>query len=150
MLLRESLSSDKGPFAKLIRRGHPDPREAAVSPHANSEKDRPYRMNRKLSPDDLKELCSLYETGFSMVQLAEKFECHRQTIARQLKKAGVDLREQQLRTPAFDRHARRLYEQGNSLDEVANMLGVQASTINRAVRAAGGVLRLQRRRSWDN
>jgi lambda repressor-like predicted transcriptional regulator len=84
-----------------------------------------------------------------VVELAEKFECHRQTIARQLKKAGIELREQQIRTPAFDQRARVLYEQGQSLDQVAAMLGVQASTINRAVRGAGGKLRPQRRRSRD-
>ena len=104
-------------------------------------------MNRKFSAEDLKELVALYEAGDSMPKLAEKFECHRQTVARQLQKAGVELRVQQLRTPEFDARARALYEQGNSLDEVAEVLGVQASTINRAVRSAGGTLRPQRRRS---
>ncbi|QEM43585.1 helix-turn-helix domain-containing protein [Mycolicibacterium grossiae] len=104
-------------------------------------------MNRKLSNSDLKAVIELYEAGESMPKLAEKFECHRQTIARQLRKAGVTLREQQIRTPEFNAHARTLYEQGNSLDQVAEMLSVQASTINRAVRAAGGSLRPQRRRA---
>jgi DNA-directed RNA polymerase specialized sigma subunit len=79
----------------------------------------------------------------------KSFECHRQTVARQLKKAGVALREQQVRTSAFDEQARVLYEQDRSLEEVAELLGVQASTINRAVKGAGGQLRLPRRRSRD-
>lgn len=98
-------------------------------------------MNRKFSDSDLKAVVEQYEAGESMQKLAEKFECHRQTIARQLKKAGVTLREQQIRTPEFNAHARTLYEQGHSLERVADMLTVQASTINRAVRAAGGTLR---------
>jgi transposase-like protein len=110
---------------------------------------RPYRMHRKLNLGEQAELVELYGAGASMVELAEKFECHRQTIARQLKKAGVTLREQQVRSPDFDQRARTLYEQGNALDEVADILGVQASTINRAVRGAGGTLRPQRRRSRD-
>lgn len=112
-----------------------------ASTEVKASRSRPYRMHRKLNLGEQTELVRLYEAGASMVELSEKFECHRQTIARQLKKAGVELREQQTRTSAFDEQARVLYEQGQSLEEVASMLGVQASTINRAVKGAGGELR---------
>lgn len=106
-----------------------------------------YHAHRKLNRDEQAQLVVLYEAGESMVELGKKFECNRQTVARQLKSAGVILREQRIRTPAFNHRARALYEQGNSLDEVAQMLGVQGTTINREVRAAGGQLRQQGRRS---
>lgn len=106
-----------------------------------------YHAHRKLNPSELAELAALYAAGTSMVELGKKFECNRQTIQRQLKKAGVEVRVQRIRTPDFNRRARALYEQGNSLEEVADMLGVQGTTINRAVRAAGGELRRQGRRS---
>lgn len=141
VLLREALSSNDSAFAKLVRQGLPatsDDTEIVVSNREDAGPSRPYR---KFSAQDLKELTALYEAGESMPKLAEKFDCHRQTIARQLKKAGVTLRDRLVRTPEFDARARALYEQGNSLDEVAEMLGVQASSINRAVRAAGGRLR---------
>ncbi|WP_100475439.1 helix-turn-helix domain-containing protein [Mycobacteroides abscessus] len=105
---------------------------------------------RKLNATERSELVALYEAGASTLELARKFECHRQTVARQLKKAGVETRKQRIRTPDFDQHARAIYERGHSLDEIANMLGVQASTINRAVKAAGGTLRPQRRRPPTN
>lgn len=101
----------------------------------------PYRPYRKLGADDLKELRTLYEAGESMSKLAEKFECHRQTIARQLKKVGVDVRVQQVRSPEFDTRAAVLYGQGKSLDDVAKLLNVQASTIARALRSQGVTLR---------
>jgi DNA-directed RNA polymerase specialized sigma24 family protein len=145
VLLRESLSSQNSAFAKLIRSGQPDLAANDIdlaSTEVTVSKSRPYRMHRKLNPGEQAELVRLYEAGESMVELSEKFECHRQTVARQLKKAGVALREQRVRTSAFDQRAKVLYEQGHSLDEVADLLGVQASTINRAVKGAGGQLRL--------
>lgn len=45
------------------------------STQIDRDEPRAYRINRKLSPADLKELYTLYEAGVSMLQLAQKFEC---------------------------------------------------------------------------
>lgn len=74
--------------------------------HVNAVNPYEYQAHRKLNRDEKAELITLYESGSSMVELSQKFECHRQTVARQLKKAGVELREQQIRTPDFDQRAR--------------------------------------------
>jgi DNA-directed RNA polymerase specialized sigma24 family protein len=149
VLLREALSRQNTPLDRLIRAGQPDltaTPQQSESMDINAVNPDIYHAHRKLNPSELAELAVLYEAGTSMVELGKKFECNRLTIARQLKKAGVKLREQKIRTPDFNERAKALYEQGNSLEEVAEMLGVQGTTINRAVRAAGGELRVQGRR----
>ena len=100
-----------------------------------------YRMNRKLNPTEQAKLAEQYQLGISALELARRYKVHRQTIARQLKKEGVELREQQKRTPVLTDQARALYAEGRSLDEIANLLGVQASTIGRALKRAGVRLR---------
>jgi DNA invertase Pin-like site-specific DNA recombinase len=102
---------------------------------------RPYRQNRKLSPDDVKELCVLYEAGESMLQLAKKFECHRHTVMRLLKKSGVEIRPQKLMTPELVAQAAALYANNHSLEEVGRLLGLEASTIGKALKRAGVQLR---------
>ncbi|WP_431238863.1 helix-turn-helix domain-containing protein [Mycolicibacterium aichiense] len=83
----------------------------------------------------------LYEAGASMLQLAEKFECHRHTVMRQLKKAGVEIRPQKLMTPELVARATALYVQGHSLEEVGRLLGLEASTVGKALKRAGVQLR---------
>jgi hypothetical protein len=98
-------------------------------------------MNRKLSPDDVKELCTLYEAGQSMVQLAEKFECHRHTVMRLLKKSGVEIRPQKLMTADLVAQATALYAKDHTLEEVGRLLGLEASTIGKALNRVGVQLR---------
>jgi transposase-like protein len=100
-----------------------------------------YRMNRKLTPAERARLAEEYRSGLSALQLARKYNIHRQTIARQLKREGVELREQRKRTLELTEQATKLYAEGRSLDEVAKLLGVQASTISRALKRAGVKLR---------
>jgi hypothetical protein len=75
--LRESLSSNDSAFAKLVRQGQPDLTSEPESVQVNRDKLRAYRQ---LSAADLKELCTSYEAGTTMAELAQKFECHRHTI----------------------------------------------------------------------
>jgi transposase len=44
-------------------------------------------------------LAEQYQLGMSALELARKYNVHRQTIARQPKKEGIELREQRKRTP---------------------------------------------------
>lgn len=91
-------------------------------------------MNRRLTPDDQAELIALYEAGASMLELAKKFECHRHTVMRLLRTAGVDIRPQKLTTPDLVAQAAALYARGHSLEEVGQLLGLEASTIGKALK----------------
>src|ERR1700758_5619023 len=115
----------------------------AASPQLSRSDERPYRMNRKLSPDEQVELAALYQAGASMLELARKYRIHRQTVARHLKREGVELRGQLKRTPELIEQATNLYAKGHSTTEVAKQLGVEASTIGRALKQAGVKLRSQ-------
>jgi transposase-like protein len=102
---------------------------------------RPYRMNRKLSPANLKEFCALYEAGASIVKLAQKLECHRHTVARQLEKARVQIRPQRKMTADLIAQAATLYTNDHTLEDIARLLGLEASTIGKALKRAGVTLR---------
>lgn len=143
MLLREAVSNQNSPFVKLIRSGQDglssdgDP----VFPQVKEVDPNTYRMNRKLTPTQRAKLAEEYRFGMSALELARKYQVHRQTIARQLKKEGVLLREQLKRTPQLTEQAKAFYAAGHSLAEVAKQLGVEASTVGRALKQAGVKLR---------
>lgn len=149
VLLREALSSQNSAFAKLVRHGRSATTDDSESAQITRGEPRPYRMNRKLSPADLKELCTLYEAGVSMLQLAQKFECHRHTVARQLEKAGVQIRPQKKMTPELVVQAAALYANDHSLEEVGQLLDMEASTIGKALKRAGVTLRPPVADRWD-
>lgn len=98
-------------------------------------------MNRKLTLDEQAELAALYEAGTSMVELAKKFECHRNTVLRHLESVGVKVRPQKLMTPELVARATALYANDHSLAEVGQLLGLEASTIGKALKRAGVTLR---------
>lgn len=141
VLLRDALSSPNSAFVKLVWQGLPATLHDSESAQVSRGESQPYRQNRKLSPTDLKELCELYEAGSSMVQLAEKFECHRHTVMRLLKKAGVEIRPQRKMTTELVARATALYAQDHSLEELGRLLGLEASTIGKALKRAGVTLR---------
>ncbi|MGJ6122311.1 helix-turn-helix domain-containing protein [Mycolicibacterium sp. Y3] len=138
MRLRESLSSNDSAFAKLVRQGQPGLTTEPGLSQLNREKLRPYRQ---LSADDLKELATLYEAGESMAKLAQKFECHRHTIMRALKNAGIEIRPQKRMTPDLVAQATLLYASDYTLEDVGKLFGLEASTIGKALKRSGVTLR---------
>jgi IS30 family transposase len=143
VLLRESLSNENTPFAKLVRIAKNN-RSSAVRPafpEVNGIVAERYRMNRKLTHADRAKLAEEYRSGMSALKLSRKYNVHRQTIARQLKREGVELRVQLKRTLMLTEQAKDLYAEGRSLADVATLLGVEASTVGRALKRAGVKLR---------
>jgi DNA-directed RNA polymerase specialized sigma24 family protein len=151
VLLREALSSNKTPFANLMRQGQPDlsaKGSGGALPEVNGVDHRVYRMNRKLSPDEQAELVMQYEGGASMLELAKRFECHRHTVMRLLQTEGVRIRPQKKMTTELVSRATVLYNQGASLEEVGRLLGLETSTIGKALKRAGVKLRLPVADRW--
>jgi len=114
VLLREALSSENTPFAKLLRLakngGSSTARPASLQ--VNEVDPRQYGMYHLLTTTACIDLAERYRAGASATELARRYNVHRQTIARQLKKAGVELREQQKRTPELTDEAKVLYAEG--------------------------------------
>lgn len=99
------------------------------------------RQYRQLSADDFKELATLYEAGETMAKLAEKFECHRHTVMRALKKAGIEIRPQKLMTADLVAQATVLYANDHTLEDIVKLFGLEASTIGKALKRSGVRLR---------
>lgn len=65
--------------------------------------------------------------GKTTAELAEKFECHRHSGARQLQNAGVKIRPQSLMTPELVAEAIALYRHDHTLAEVGHLLARSGS-----------------------
>ncbi|MGJ6122307.1 hypothetical protein QN239_07000 [Mycolicibacterium sp. Y3] len=98
-------------------------------------------MHRKLNPAQQAEMVALYEAGASMLDLSKKFETHRHTVARQLAKAGVEIRSQRKMTPELLAQAASLYANDHTLENIGKLLGLEASTIGKALKRASVALR---------
>src|SRR4051812_9971895 len=102
--------------------GHLVNNRDTVSTEFSPTKQRPYRMNRKLSPAEQAELVRLYQAGASMLELSRKFESHRHSIARHLARTGIDVRPQKKMTPQLVERAKQLYADGQSLTAIGKQL----------------------------
>lgn len=67
-----------------------------ASPQVRADK-QPYRPNRKLTKDEVEQIAIAYRNGATTYALAAQYGAGRHTIARQLRKAGVTLRERNKR-----------------------------------------------------
>jgi uncharacterized protein YjcR len=81
-----------------------------------------------LDASEVSSLVQDYQGGMTVYELAEKYGCHRQTVARQLKAAGVRMRGQ-APTEEQVREGAALYESGLSLDKTGELLGVSPKTL---------------------
>lgn len=143
MLLRESLSSQNTPFAKLVRSVGDEPVTVVESakPQVKPSDVRPYRANRKLNAHDLEELVDCYRRGTLASELAERFGIHRQTVVAHLKREGVAIRPQVKLTAPVVEQAVELYAEGWSTAAIGKKYGVDASTVGDALRRAKVTLR---------
>jgi len=94
------------------------------------------QRQRRLTPDDLKQVAERYNAGATVYELAAEFGCHRATIAERLKLAGVAMRHQPTTIEQVDEIV-RLYESGLSMVKVAEQVGVSARTVFNYLREKG-------------
>ena len=76
-----------------------------------------------------------------MAFLGQKFECHRHTVMRALKNAGVEIRPQKRMTPELVAQAAALYASDHTLEDIGKLIGLEASTIGKALKRSGITLR---------
>jgi hypothetical protein len=142
VVLREALSSQNNPLAKLISLSR-DRRLIEVEPafpRVNGVDPRLYQMNRQLSPAERSELVELYRSGKNTYELARQFGIHRVTVSRMLRHAGVEMRNQGLSAKQID-DAAKLYEEGNSLTRIGVHFSVDHGTVWRQLRKRGVKMR---------
>lgn len=98
-----------------------------------------------LKPEQVDELVALYQQGWTLVKLAERFGIHKRTAAAHLVRRSVPLRGKGL-AEADRAEAVQLYEGGATLLEVGLRFGVSEQTIRRALVVEGVTIRQSGRR----
>lgn len=98
VVLARALSHPSSPLVRLLERRSEILSHAALaaSPQVRAEK-MPYRPNHKLTKEEIEQIAAAYQNGTTTYALAAKYGAGRHTIARQLRKAGVTLRERNKR-----------------------------------------------------
>ncbi|MBF6271630.1 hypothetical protein [Nocardia farcinica] len=140
--LRESLSNFPAPLARLVRElGEELEVEVEGAELGGCEKpgdEVAYRPNRKLQPDEVAALVERYRRGASMIELAEEYGAHRNTVEAHLRRAGVAKRPMVKMTEPLVERATKLYvEELWTTAQIGKELGVDASTVAKALKRAG-------------
>jgi DNA-directed RNA polymerase specialized sigma24 family protein len=140
VVLREALSNNDTPFAKLMRSGQDDLAEeiSPAFPQVNRVDPHNYRMNRRLTRAERAQLTEQYGLGMSALELARQYGIHRHTVVKHLQRDGMVLRGGQLKmTQGLVQQALQFYAEGQSLATIGTRLGVDASTVHKALKRAG-------------
>lgn len=93
-----------------------------------------------LSPQEISELITAYQSGLTTYQLAKQFGCHRNTVSLHLKSNGIKIRNRPLSETQID-EAVRLYESGLSCVKIGKIIGADDTTILKRLRERGVRLR---------
>lgn len=100
----------------------------------------PRQHQKRLAADEIHTAVAAYKRGATVAELAERFGCHRVTVARHLREAGARLRLDPLTSDEID-EAVRLYQAGLSLARVGEQVGATARTVQRRLRERGVQMR---------
>jgi DNA-binding CsgD family transcriptional regulator len=87
------------------------------------------QKQKRLSAEEIAQLISLYQSGMTVYDLADKFDCNRQTVSAHLKANGIKLRRQRLSEKQVDEII-RLYQSGISCLKVGEMLGIDSTSVH--------------------
>jgi AraC-like DNA-binding protein len=128
------LSNHEHPAAGLLSRA-----ESAMSGVGGRRRRRQrvvkLQVQRRLVPGEIDEMLGAYESGQTILALAERFQVSRTTVMAHLRRAGVETRYNRLDGRLDE--ATRLYERGWSLARVAQHFNVSAGSVLNAFNRAG-------------
>ena len=105
-----------------------------------------YKQYQKSLSDEELELCiRLYSEGASVYALAEKFCCHRTTISRSLKKAGVEVTHEASKKKALAGQVLKMYGDYNRPVDIGKALGINCATVRKILHTNNVYIR----KSWE-
>ena len=99
------------------------------------------RQKHTFSNEEITDIVTAYESGASTNNLAEKYDCHRRTIANQLKKQGVTVTREKLDLG----DAVQMYESGLTTKEIAEKYHMSDNAVSYRLKKAG----VRMRTRWD-
>lgn len=101
-----------------------------------SEGIKPFRVDRRLTPDQIAELVEAYRQGVGTPELCYCYQLAKGSVLKILKEHGVTMRRQPLTEHQIDQ-AVDLYAAGDSLATIGRHLGSTATTVRAALQARG-------------
>jgi transposase-like protein len=103
------------------------------------------QCQKRLSPEEIRQVVTAYKHGATVYELAAQFNCHRNTISKNLKQSGVKPTTKKFVTQNEIGELAALYTSGKKLDEIAKQYGVGASTVRKVLINNGVTMRTR----WD-
>ena len=103
------------------------------------------QFQKHLSAEEVAQIIIAYQGGKSTNKLADEYGCNRHTICTQLKKHGIKVSRNKIRSKEMVREIIGLYEGGKLIAEIAEQYEVSESTINRLLHENGVIIRTR----WD-
>ena len=119
----------------------PDSPKSPNLVNANSIKREIKQQQKYLSDDEILEIVSKYKAGKSTYELAAEYGCHRYTISKHLKEAGVDVSNRVARKESLVGLILQLYSEWYKPAEIAESLGISADSVRRCLKENGIELR---------
>jgi len=105
-------------------------------PAKATEKIKPFRVDRRLSPETIAELVDAYRHGTNTPELCQRYQIAKGSVLKILNEHGVTMRRQPLTNHQIGQAA-ELYVAGDSLATIGHILGSTATTVRAALKARG-------------
>ena len=109
-----------------------------------AKRSKPRQAQHRLTRKHRDQLVAEYLSGASMLTLAKQWHLHRTTVAEQLRRAGVEIRQRGIPVERLD-EAIRLYGEGWSCQRLAERYGCDDETVRQALKQH----RVQMRKAWE-
>ena len=99
------------------------------------------QQQKHLKPEEIEQIVKRYQNGESTYELAEAFDCHRSTIANNLRKQGIKVSIEKIDLE----EAIALYESGWTTIQLAERYRMSDNVVSRRLKKAG----VKMRGRWD-
>ena len=119
----------------------PDSSEPIHSGNVNNIKTEIKQQQKYLSDSEISEIVSKYKTGKSTYELAAEYGCHRYTISKHLKEAGIEVTNRVARKESLVGLILQLYSEWYKPAEIGRALGISADSVRRCLKENGIELR---------
>jgi len=111
------------------------------SVNANNIKSEIKQQQKYLSEVEIDEIIIKYKTGKSTYELAKEYGCHRYTISKRLKEAGIEVSNRVARKESLVGLMLQLYSEWHKPAEIAEALGISVDSVRRCLKENGVELR---------
>ena len=99
------------------------------------------QQQKRLTECEKVEIVAKYKAGISTYDLAKEYGCHRYTISKHLKDAGVEVSNRVARKESLVGLILQLYSEWNKPSEIGKALGISADSVRRCLKENGVELR---------